>query len=174
VLVGFTTYTGTVTAASDWDAPAELKRVRPALAGSVEDLFHGVGYPRFLLDLRAGGAAAEALRAPRLERAIGVIYRPQTERRSHYFPARLSDQFDAVLHFDRPAPSSPWTASPASRRTRSPRRSPPGSDTDPVASHGFGRVLETHHLSARSADGAFHAPYKTEPMQTIRHETGPF
>jgi erythromycin esterase-like protein len=101
VLVGFTTYTGTVTAASDWDAPAELKGVRPALAGSVEDLFHGVGYPRFLLYLRAGGAAAEALRAPRLERAIGVIYRPQTERRSHYFPARLSDQFDAVLHFDR-------------------------------------------------------------------------
>jgi erythromycin esterase-like protein len=100
VLVGFTTSTGTVTAASNWDAPAERKRVRPAPPGSYEALFHDVGHPRFLLALRDGGEVAEALRKPLLERAIGVIYRPQTERRSHYFHARLSDQFDAVLHFD--------------------------------------------------------------------------
>lgn len=99
-LVGFTTHRGTVTAASDWGAPAERKRVRPALQGSHEDLFHRVGIPRFLLDLREGGATAEALRQRRLERAIGVLYLPETERLSHYFYANLLFQFDAVLHFD--------------------------------------------------------------------------
>lgn len=100
VLVGLTTYAGTVTAASDWDGPAERKQVRPALPESYEAAFHGVGMPRFLLDLRNDSPAATALRQPRLERAIGVIYRPRTERQSHYFEARLSEQFDAVLHFD--------------------------------------------------------------------------
>jgi erythromycin esterase-like protein len=99
VLVGFTTHHGTVTAASNWDAPAERKRVRPALPGSYEALFHEVAIPRFMLDLR-NGDPAESLREPRLERAIGVIYRPETERQSHYFHARLADQFDSVLHFD--------------------------------------------------------------------------
>jgi erythromycin esterase-like protein len=100
VLVGFTTYTGTVTAASDWDAPAERKQVRPGLPGSYEALFHDTGLPYFLLPLRSGGPAADALREPRLERAIGVIYRPQTERLSHYLEARLPGQFDAVIHID--------------------------------------------------------------------------
>ena len=99
-LVGFSTYTGTVTASSDWDAPAERKRVRPALKESYEALFHEVGLPRFLVSLRGGSEAATALGEPRLERAIGVIYRPETERQSHYFYARLPAQFDAVLHFD--------------------------------------------------------------------------
>ena len=100
VLVGCTTHHGTVTAASDWGAPAERKQVRPALAGSYEALFHDTGISRFLLTVRDGGEATEGLRGPRLERAIGVIYRPDTERASHYFWARLADQFDAVLHFD--------------------------------------------------------------------------
>jgi erythromycin esterase-like protein len=100
VLIGFTTYSGTVTAASDWGAPAERKRVRPALAGSYEELFHRVGVLRFLLPLRNGREILAGLREPRLERAIGVIYRPETERLSHYFHAQLPDQFDAVLHFD--------------------------------------------------------------------------
>src|SRR6266480_3597840 len=100
VLIGFTTYTGTVTAASDWGGPAERKRVRPALASSYEATFHDVNAPNFLLPLRDRGAASIAVRDPRLERAIGVIYLPQTERQSHYFEARLSDQFDAVIHFD--------------------------------------------------------------------------
>jgi erythromycin esterase-like protein len=99
-LIGFTTHHGTVTAASDWNQPAERKRVRPALPGSYETLFHETGLPRFLLSLRDGGGPADDLREPRLERAIGVIYRPETERLSHYFLARLPDQFDAVLHFD--------------------------------------------------------------------------
>jgi erythromycin esterase-like protein/predicted phosphoribosyltransferase len=100
VSVGFTTYTGTVTAASDWDEPAERKTVRPALPNSYERLFHETGIPSFLLPLRDDAAVARALSARRLERAIGVVYRPDTERGSHYFHARLASQFDYVLHFD--------------------------------------------------------------------------
>lgn len=100
VLVGCTTYTGTVTAASDWGEPGERKRVRPALPESYEGLFHEVGLPRFLLNLREESPAADELRRGRLERAIGVIYRPQTERISHYFGAYLADQFDAVVHIE--------------------------------------------------------------------------
>ena len=100
VLVGFTTDHGTATAASDWDSAAERKHVRPALAGSWEALFHASLPSRFLLNWRGNRALSQALREPRLERAIGVIYRPETERASHYFQAQLSDQFDAVLHFD--------------------------------------------------------------------------
>jgi erythromycin esterase-like protein len=100
VLVGFTTFTGTVTAAADWGDPAERKRVRPALPDSYEALLHtSADGPDFLLSLRDAETAA-VLRRPRLERAIGVIYRPETERQSHYFEARLPDQFDAVVHFD--------------------------------------------------------------------------
>lgn len=87
VLVGFTTYTGTVTAASEWDGPAERKRVRPALENSYEAAFHEAGTPNVLLPLRDNVSASIALRDPRLERAIGVIYLPQTERQSHYFDA---------------------------------------------------------------------------------------
>jgi erythromycin esterase-like protein/predicted phosphoribosyltransferase len=100
VLVGFTTHHGTVTAASDWGGVAERKRVRPALPGSCEALFHCALAARFLLTWRSNVAVGDALRDPRLERAIGVIYRPETERMSHYFQARLTQQFDAVLHFD--------------------------------------------------------------------------
>ncbi len=100
LLVGFTTYTGTVTAASNWDASAERKRVRPALAGSYEDLFHTTGIPSFLLKLRGADWLSGVLRQQRLERAIGVIYLPESERVSHYFNARLADQFDAVIHMD--------------------------------------------------------------------------
>jgi erythromycin esterase-like protein/predicted phosphoribosyltransferase len=93
LLIGFTTYTGTVTAASQWGGPAERKQVRPALPGSWEELLHEQENARFLLDpVRVPGR--------RLERAIGVIYQPQTERVSHYFQARLAEQFDAVIHLD--------------------------------------------------------------------------
>jgi erythromycin esterase-like protein/predicted phosphoribosyltransferase len=100
VLVGFTTHHGTVTAASDWGGTAKRMRVRRALAGSYEALFHAAGRHRFLLVMRDSDAVAGQLRVPQLERAIGVIYRPETERQSHYFRSRLPDQFDAVLHFD--------------------------------------------------------------------------
>jgi erythromycin esterase-like protein len=93
LLLGFTTYAGTVTAASDWGGPAERKRVRRGLEASWEDYFHRSALPAFLLD-------PEGLRERRLERAIGVIYRPEPERLSHYFEASLGDQFDAVIHLD--------------------------------------------------------------------------
>jgi erythromycin esterase-like protein len=99
-LLGFSTYAGTVTAATDWDEPAERKTVRPALPGSYEHLFHETGVPRFMLALDDLGEAAGGLHEPRLQRAIGVIYRPQTERRSHYFEITLPDQFDAIIHVD--------------------------------------------------------------------------
>ena len=100
VLIGFTTYTGTVTAASNWGGPAERKRVRPAMPSSYESLFHDAGIPAFLLTLPPATHVAKGLREPMLERAIGVIYLPESELASHYFHARLSDQFDAVIHFD--------------------------------------------------------------------------
>jgi erythromycin esterase-like protein len=100
VSIGFTTYSGTVTAASNWDTPAERKRIRPAFPDSYEALFHEVQLPGFLLNLREDNETIVGLRKQRLERAIGVIYRPETERVSHYFHARLPDQFDALLHFD--------------------------------------------------------------------------
>lgn len=101
VLVGFTTYDGTVTAASQWGGEAERKRVRPPPADSYEALLHETGVPAFLLCPLGDSDAGRALREPRLERAIGVIYRPQSERQSHLFGASLPAQFDALVHVDR-------------------------------------------------------------------------
>jgi erythromycin esterase-like protein len=99
-LIGFTTYDGSVTAASNWGEPALRKAVRPALPGSYEWLLHDVSGPAYWLATAVPSVRA-ALDTPRLERAIGVIYRPETERQSHYFGANLADQFDAVIHLDR-------------------------------------------------------------------------
>ncbi len=98
-LIGFSTHTGTVAAADNWDEPAQLKKVRPAHKDSYEQIFHQTGMPQFFLNLR-NKEIEEILRRPQLERAIGVIYRPETERVSHYFTAVLSEQFDGVIHFD--------------------------------------------------------------------------
>lgn len=98
-LIGFTTHTGTVLAADEWDGPAHVERVRPSLSGSIENLLHRTGRDCFLLRFDRG-PVPEALRSALLERAIGVIYRPATERRSHYFHARAADRFDALVHFD--------------------------------------------------------------------------
>jgi erythromycin esterase-like protein len=100
VLVGFSTHHGWVTAASNWDEPAQRKRVRPGLPGSWEDVFHRTGVPRFLLPLRDDAVLRSMVAPRRLQRAIGVIYRPETERESHYFETRLDRQFDAVVHID--------------------------------------------------------------------------
>ncbi|HMJ08846.1 MAG TPA: erythromycin esterase family protein [Pyrinomonadaceae bacterium] len=99
-LIGFTTHSGTVTAATDWGGPAERKRVRPSLDGSVENLFHTAGRDRFLLTMKDDGTAMRRLDGDFLERAIGVIYRPETERQSHYFKAQPARQFDAWIHID--------------------------------------------------------------------------
>lgn len=99
-LIGFTTYTGTVTAASEWGGIAERKVVRPALNGSAEELFHETGEPDFLVSAMIDRSAAEPLDTVRLSRAIGVIYLPETERQSHYYHVRPSEQFDAIIHVD--------------------------------------------------------------------------
>jgi len=126
LLIGFTTYSGAVTAANDWDAPAEQKRVRPALPESFEALFHTVGIPDFLLPLRGNARMARALEEPRLERAIGVIYRPETERASHYFEARLPEQFDAVIHMDETRAVEPLDQVTASVSADAPESFPSG------------------------------------------------
>ncbi|HUM16705.1 MAG TPA: protein-L-isoaspartate(D-aspartate) O-methyltransferase [Candidatus Nitrosotalea sp.] len=108
-LVGFGTDHGTVAAASEWDAPLEIKDVRPARAQSYERLCHDATVPAFLLALRypAREAVREELRPPRLERAIGVIYRPESELASHYFQASLPGQFDEYVWFDQTAAVTP-------------------------------------------------------------------
>jgi erythromycin esterase-like protein len=98
--IGMTTHDGEVTAAHEWEKPAALRTVRPSLAGSYERLFHDTGMRSFMLPLSTQ-EPARALAGPRLERAIGVLYRPETERASHYFTARLPEQFNVVVHVDR-------------------------------------------------------------------------
>jgi erythromycin esterase-like protein len=123
--VGFTTYAGTVTAASDWDADAERKRVLPALPDSYELLFHDLGVGDFLLDCSKPETRA-ALAKPRLERAIGVIYRPETERVSHYFQCALADQFDFVLHVDETRAVEPLEREPVGHDDEPPETYPRG------------------------------------------------
>ena len=122
--LGFTTYTGTVTAADDWEGPAQRKWVRPALDGSLEELFHEVGEKGYLLAFHAAPRAAEALRSARLERAIGVIYRPETERQSHYFRARIPEQFDAVIHIDDTRAVEPLERTPTWEKGEAPETYP--------------------------------------------------
>jgi len=98
-LVGFTTHDGTVECATDWDEPGMLERVRPSLPGSWEELFHAIDVPRFFVTASAL-ARSVGEHANRLHRAIGVVYRPETERRSHYYHARLAEQYDVIVHVD--------------------------------------------------------------------------
>jgi len=98
-LVGFSTYDGTVTAARDWHQPSERRHVRPARPESVEGLLHEVGEKAFTLTLRSG-EGRHILYGSFLERAIGVVYRPETELMSHYLEARPARQFDAIVHID--------------------------------------------------------------------------
>ena len=109
-LVGFGTNSGTVAAASDWDGPMEIKKVQPALPKSYEHLCHATGRSCFMLDLRnrADLTGEQGLGKPQLERAIGVIYRPETERASHYFQAILPRQFDEYIWFDNTRAVTPF------------------------------------------------------------------
>lgn len=125
-LLGFTTYSGSVTAASDWGGDAENMQVRPALPNSYEALFHSVGVANFFLILRQGNAISDELRTQRLQRAIGVVYRPETERVSHYYYARLADQFDAVLHIDETRALEPLERESAAHPEEVPETFPAG------------------------------------------------
>ena len=125
-LIGFTTYDGRVTAASEWDGPAEHKHVRPGMPGSYEHLLHSVGMERFFLPLREPGAARDVLMEERLERAIGVLYLPRTERQSHYFMAQLPRQFDAVIHIDRSSAVTPLDATSGWHSDEPPETYPQG------------------------------------------------
>ena len=87
-------------------------RVQPALPGSVEALFHAARVPDFLLRIRGDEDMQEAMAETWLERAIGVVYRPETERLSHYFETRLAEQFDAVIHFDQTTAVEPLDLGP--------------------------------------------------------------
>lgn len=98
--LGFSTYEGTVMAASDWGMPGEKKQVRPGLQGSFEDLFHHLKHKNFFLNLSDNKKLETYLDIPRLQRAIGVVYLPDTERYSHYFFTQLPYQFDGLIHFD--------------------------------------------------------------------------
>jgi len=113
-LIGFGTHAGTVAAATDWDGPMEIKQVNPSRADSYERLAHDAGLSTFVLDLREGEheAARRALLEPRLERFIGVIYRPETERWSHYSEAMLPRQFDAYVWFDHTTAVTPLPGEP--------------------------------------------------------------
>jgi erythromycin esterase-like protein len=106
-LIGFGAHTGAVAAASDWDGEMEVKRVRPSRRDSYEWLCHGSGVGRFLLHLGDDGAVRRGLLEPRLERFIGVIYRPETELRSHYAQACLPEQLDAWVWFDETSAVTP-------------------------------------------------------------------
>jgi erythromycin esterase-like protein len=125
VLIGFTTFDGHVTAASNWGEAPQRRRVRPALTGSYEALFHGVDTSAYWLST-ASSEVRGPLHEPRLERAIGVIYRPETERQSHYFHARLPDQFDAIIHVDRTRALEPLERSALWDRGEPPETYPSG------------------------------------------------
>ena len=109
-IVGFGTDQGTVAAASEWDGPMEVKTVKPARPDSYEYLCHEVAHPQFMLPLSGddGATVRKGLLKPRLERAIGVIYRPETELASHYFQAVLPDQFDEYVWFDKSVAVTPF------------------------------------------------------------------
>ncbi|MBI2897269.1 MAG: erythromycin esterase family protein [Deltaproteobacteria bacterium] len=107
VAVGLTTHHGVVTAAREWYAAPEQRVLGPALAGSWEAIFHATGLSRFLLVLTGTERRIEGLEEERLERAVGVVYFPETERASHYFLARLGWQFDAVIHLDETSGTEP-------------------------------------------------------------------
>jgi erythromycin esterase-like protein len=106
-LVGFLTYAGRVRAAPEWDEPSRVYDLRPALPGSYADILRQSGMPAFSLVLRGNRAAEAGLGQERLERAVGVIYAPATERQSHYFEARLTRQFDAILFVESTTPVTP-------------------------------------------------------------------
>ena len=125
VLVGLSTFTGTVTAASDWGGPATTMPVAPAREDSTEALLHATGLANLLLVMGADARATAALQPTRLQRAIGAIYRPETERVSHYVFADVTRQFDALVHLDTTSALEPLDPDPGRRQLDDARRTAP-------------------------------------------------
>jgi erythromycin esterase-like protein len=113
VSIGFTTYNGFVTAADEWDLPCKYKKVNDGMSGSIEEVFHkvsenimNVGFMIIFRSKTSENYLAEKSviedlsKRAYLERAKSVIYRPNTERRSHYFDCKIAKQFDIVIHID--------------------------------------------------------------------------
>jgi erythromycin esterase-like protein len=124
-LIGFSTHRGWVTAASEWDDPPHRKRVRDGLPGSWEEVLHELGVPRCMLPMRGNDELKSLIAQPRrLQRAIGVIYRPETERQSHYFFTRLAEQFDAVIHIDQTHALEPLDKGPVWQTGEAPETYP--------------------------------------------------
>jgi erythromycin esterase-like protein/predicted phosphoribosyltransferase len=126
VRIGFSTHHGSVTAASNWEQPPQRKRVRDGLPASWEDLFHQTGSPRFLLALQGNAALSKLAEPLRLQRAIGVIYRPETERQSHYFHTHLASQFDVMIHIDETSALEPLDKGPVWSTGEAPETFPSG------------------------------------------------
>ena len=126
VRIGFSTHHGWVTAASNWEEPPQRKRVRDGLRGSWEDMFHQTGTARFLLPLRDNAELRQLAGPLRLQRAIGVIYRPETERQSHYFHTHLARQFDAMIHIDETSALEPLDKGPVWSTGEAPETFPSG------------------------------------------------
>jgi len=125
-LLGFTTHSGTVTAASDWESPSETKTVQPARSDSFENLLHDTRLGNFLLPIRGRKKLLARLHERRLERAIGVVYLPESERLSHYFHADLGNQFDALIHFDQTRAVKPLDAPASMEHIELPETYPSG------------------------------------------------
>lgn len=100
-LIGFITHIGQVRAAPEWGAAARVYDLKPSIPGSYADILRQAGMPAFSLALRANRAAAAALGQERLQRAVGVVYTPASERQSHYFGAQLTQQFDGIVFIER-------------------------------------------------------------------------
>jgi erythromycin esterase-like protein len=144
-LIGFGTDRGTVMAASSWGAEPEVKTVQPSLPGSYGALFRAADPDMFLLDLRRGvhEPLREALSPERLERAIGVMYLPETERVSHYFRSVLPDEFDAFIWFEETRAVTPV---PTSGRAGLRDGHPFGTNASATGSVGHGRPARQETL----------------------------
>ena len=112
LLIGFSTYQGTVSAASDWDRPVQRKTLLPAVDGSIEQLLHQVNIKDFILDFRNNHELAKHLKNPLLQRFVGVIYHPKTEYMSHYYHTTISEQFDALIYLDETSALEPLKVIP--------------------------------------------------------------
>jgi pimeloyl-ACP methyl ester carboxylesterase len=174
--VGFLTYSGTVTAATEWGYGAERKRVQPALDGSYEALFHESGLGNFLLPLRTGRMGGVRLPRGLLERAIGVIYRPETERWSHYFEANLPSSSTPSFISIKRAPWNRWSATASGTGRNCRKRFPSASDR--AGNGAMSKLQEQVQAEVRipladcALQGELHIPARARGAVLFAHGSG--